>query len=404
MRVAAALRWLPRILAVVSLLAIGSGEVRAESGVTADFRRLLEFVCGGDPSSCLDRKPALSDSDIDELGAELARLVANSEYRDQIDESVRIEADLLRLCAEDEARCRVWVEKLARSGAIDADVDGVLDGLDACPGTSTPVGRAQSILLAQQVALTEVREELIELRVLLIEAANGTLGSAERYRLGETAVGFFYELVSIGNKKVDGRHLFGGQRDALPPFALSGTFGPDAPPLVTYQGDIRPLRLPVGRSGEAVPISIPGARLFLADFDGDGSFPDDRGIDLFELLIEAQDALHANDVERIFTILSIVDEAIGGQIAEAQRQNGATYAAIRRSFPRRELTDVDPSGCTQEQFCRSAGVARPHDAEVCSASDFLNDEPLLIAPRDCRVERVRGADLRCVPWRTTRQP
>ena len=217
MRAGTSRRRLRSILSIAFLLVIGSDDARAESDVTADFRGLREFVCGDDPSRCLDREPPLSGSDIDELGAELARLVAISEARDQIDESDRVEGELLRLCAEDEARCRVWVEKLARSGAVDFDLDGVLDGLDACPGTSTQVGRAQAILLAQQVALAEVREEIVLLRVLLIEAANGTLGSAERYRLGETAVDYFYELVSIANKKVDRRYLFGGQRDDLLP-------------------------------------------------------------------------------------------------------------------------------------------------------------------------------------------
>ncbi len=349
MRTGASLRRFQAMLAFASLLAIGPDEARAESDDTAEFRGLLEFVCGNDPATCW-----------------------------------------------------VWIEKLARSGAVDADLDGVLDGFDVCPGTSTPVGRAQAILLAQQIALTEVREELIMLRNLLIVAANGTLGSAERYRLGETVVGLFYELVSIGNKKVDGRYLFGGQRDDVPPFVLSGTFGPEAHPWVTYQGDALPLRLPVGRSGERVAISIPGARLFFGDLDGDGSFPDDYGIDLFDPLIEAQDALHSNDVERVLLTLAIVDEAIGGQIGEAQRQNNASYAAIRRSFPRRALTGVDPSGCEQAQFCASVEVARPYDDEICAASDFLNDEPLLREPRDCRVQRGRGADVRCAPWRPTR--
>lgn len=394
-------RWAVLVLALP--FGIGPDAARAESDSTASFRSLLEFVCGASPDRCLDRQPPLSASDIEDLGSELSRLVAAFETRDQIDESERVESDLIRLCGEDEARCWVWIEKLARAGSIDADRDGVLDGFDACPGTSTAVARAESILLAQQIALTEVRELLIALRMLLIEAANGTLGSAERHRLGETAEGLFYDLVAVANKKVDGRYLFGGQRDDLPPFVLSGEFETDTHPSVSYQGDARPLRLPVGRSGEMLPISIPGAGLFFADFDGDGSFPDDLGIDLFDLFFGARDALHANDLERIYLTLSVVDEAIGGQVAEAQRQNGATHAAVRRTFPRRELTGVDPAGCGQEQFCASLGIERWNAAAVCSASDFLNDEPLLEEPRDCRVERVRGTGLRCVPWRPIRR-
>lgn len=393
------LRWLPTLV-VVFVVAAEPSYVRAQLDPVAELQGLLDFVCGVDPDRCLDREPPLSEEDIAVLGAELARLLALAEAEDSdpVDESIRFEAELLQRCDRDAAQCWVWIQKLARAGLFDADLDGVFDEVDLCPGSPTPSARARSILLAQQRALNELRDVLGAVRLALLHGANGTLGSAERHGLARTVESLFFELVSIANERVDARFLFGGERDDRVPFAVSGAFDTDGSPTVAYQGSPRPGSLPVGRSGEPRPITIPGSRLFLADRDGDGRFPDAPGADLFAVLVGAWEALRGEDVEGMLVGLQVVDEAISFQIADEVRSNGDTYAALRRSFARRELANVDATGCSQEQFCASVSSAKPFDGRLCEASDYLNDEPLANLPRDCRARRASRKGLRCEAW------
>lgn len=393
------LRWLPMLVVVLFVTAEPS-PVRAQLDPVAELRGLLDFVCGANRDRCLDRDPPLSEEDIAVLGSELARLLAlaEAEESDPVDESIRFEAELLQRCDRDAAQCWVWIQKLARAGPFDADLDGVFDDVDRCPGSPTPSARARSILLAQQRALNEVREVLLAVRLVLIQGANGTLGSAERHALARTVESLFFELVSIANERVDSRFLFGGERDDRVPFAVSGAFDADDSPTVAYQGRPRPGSLPVGRSGKSMPITIPGSRLFLADRDGDGRFPDAPGANLFAVLVGARGALRGEDVEGMLVGLQVVDEAIGFQLADEARSNDDTYAALRRSFIRRELANVDATGCSQEQFCASASSAKPYDVRLCEASDYLNDEPLANPPRDCRARRVSRQIVRCEAW------
>lgn len=380
-------------------LAAEPSGARAEFDSVAEIRGLLEFVCGTDPDRCLDRNPPLSAEDIATLGAELARLLALAEDQTPSDDPLRFEAELLRRCDRDAAQCWVWIQKIARAGSFDADLDGVFDDVDGCPGTDTPTARARSVLLAQQRALAEVRETAVALRVALILSANGTLGSLEREALARSIEALFSELVAIANERVDGRYLFGGEKDDRVPFAVSGQFEAEGSPTVIYQGGIRPWSLPVGRSGEPISIGFPGSRVFLADRDGDGRFPDDPGSDLFALLVGARHAVRDEDRQPTYVAIQAVDEAIGGQVADALRINGDTYAALLRSFPRRELANVDATGCNPSQFCAAVSISTPLDARACDRSDYLNDEPLAAQPRDCRARIAPGLGARCEPWR-----
>ncbi|MAG29602.1 MAG: hypothetical protein CL908_01760 [Deltaproteobacteria bacterium] len=377
-------------------LSLESGVARADFDHTGNYRWLLEFVCGDDPSRCLEREPPLSEIDIFDLGQELGRLVATSEYHDQIDETDLLEQDFLRLCTEDPARCWIWIQRLGRSGSIDSDFDGVLDGYDQCPGTPTPVSRARSILLSQQVAINEVHDNLIVARTSIIYGANGTLGPAERSALGASLEPLFLDLVSIANKQVEGRFVFGGAREDLPPFEISGTFDDETGPTVAYRGSSEPLRVNAGRSGEPVVVAIPGSSLFLGDFNVDGSYPDADGADLFDFLKETRHALRSNDLDLIRLGLRRFDEIVAYQIGPALHVNGDTFAAIQRLFPRTERSGVDASGCSQPQFCAAVRLESWADARACFASDYLNDEPLRRIPRDCRVHWRRNGDHRCV--------
>ena len=61
-------------------------------------------------------------------------------------------------------------------------------------------------------------------------------------------------------------------------------------------------------------------------------------------------------------------------------------------------TEVDDAGCSQQQFCKAIDATSHHGKRVCERSDWLNDEPLRVFPRDCTVDRGgRGqSDGRCM--------
>jgi len=63
-------------------------------------------------------------------------------------------------------------------------------------------------------------------------------------------------------------------------------------------------------------------------------------------------------------------------------------------------TEVDQSGCSQEQFCASIDATTPLGKRTCKKSDWGNDAPLMrLADRDCTIDKGgSGAeDDRCIP-------
>lgn len=381
------------------LLVLSAGPSRAQVPMdhTANYRYVLATLCGGGEwLDCLDREPPLTEIDIADLGAELGRFVALSEFYDQIDRNDLLEADFLRLCEEDPARCWTWIKRLARSGSLDSDLDGVLDGFDRCPGTETLLARAQAILLTQRLAMIEMRDNLAAVRTLLIQGANGTLGSAERDSMGRSIEPLFFDLFSIANQVVDGRFVFGGASGDRPPFEMSGRFDDATGPIVTYRGSTEPLVLSAGRSGEPIVVATPGGPLFLGDLDLDGSFPDPGEGDVFAFLKEVRAAFLADDLDRIRAALQRLDELISGQHYSELRINSDTYAITKRFYPSAESSEVDPAGCSQAQFCAAVPVETADDARACFASDYLNDEPTSRSPGDCRVRRGKKGGGLCV--------
>ena len=388
------------LLAATLLALVPSSAVAQGLDHTSEYRAILRFLCGeAGYTGCFERTSERSPNELADFGAELERLIALSEFEDELDDIDRFEREFERLCAEDPARCWVWIQRLARSGSVDADRDGVLDGQDACVGTSTPVARAQALLLAQQVAIQEAIDTLVRARLLLIQAANFTLGSAERVTMSGQFEPLFFDLLSVANKQVEGRFLFAGEADRKRPFSVLGDFE-DGGPQVEYLGSGNPFALPAGRSGELIDVLVPGDRIFLAPLDlqpilypfGLGGEPPEN---LFELLAALRFDLRDDGVEGAVRGLTWIDEAIAF-VARFAWDNSETFATLDRHFPSTARSEVDASGCSQAQFCAAIPVKDRRSARICRASDFRNDEPLLRRPGDCRPRRSSENDWHCV--------
>lgn len=187
---------------IVATVLILTPQLTAEAQLnhTANYRGFGRFFCGSEwvenTLNCDLTAEPRNENDLADLVQEFARLTVLSASEDEIEEADLIETGFFRLCEENPARCLGWVADFARTGSLDGDIDGVLDGADACPDTSTAISQAQAILFSQEVALLEVEQVLRQVRERLIRAANGTLGDAERVSIGESLVPLYHELVS----------------------------------------------------------------------------------------------------------------------------------------------------------------------------------------------------------------
>ncbi|MFK7895144.1 MAG: hypothetical protein AB8G23_04865 [Myxococcota bacterium] len=387
-----------------AFLVLFSSSASAQLDHTSIYRGFGRYLCGPDwdetSYQCDERSESISENDLVDLAAEFARLTFLSAAEDEIEEADLIERGFFRLCEENPARCLGWIADFSRTGSIDSDIDGVLDSADACPGTSTAIGEAQSILLAQEVALLEVEQSLRAVFELLIQAANGTLGSSIRASIGESMIPIFEELLLVANKKAEGRYVLGGANSRRAPFTRSGSFEDPEGPVVVYQGSEEPLVLPIGPSGEALPVTVDARALILGDLDQDGRYPDSPGVDLFEFIKRARNDLLTNDEYAVRERLTELIEANAAQLSSVSAENQRRFATTKRSYPSRELSQVDAAGCSQAQFCSSISVVGKKGRSLCIASDYLNDEPLRRAPRDCRVKKLKRGPAQCVEART----
>lgn len=380
------------VLALVMLLG-GAPSAAIELDRTEVLRAIQRMFCGPDHDRC-DRITTLSPVELRDLGDELARCVAQSEFLDSLSPDERLFRSLERFCEDEPLRCAHWALGFARSGAIDADLDGVIDPADRCPATDALAGRARRLVLAQGFAIEAVFDVLVAVRLRLIEGVNGTLSAQERSQLGRQIEFDLFDLVDVANATENGRFLFAGSREDVAPFALEGEFGPGAVPAIHYLGDDERLVWPVGPDGAPRALTIPGSSLFLGQPVAgvlDGRFP----FDLFALVLDVWAHLMANDLYALRWDLAGLDEAIGFQVFPLRNANAALYASLLRTFPEPELAPVDASGCSAAQFCAAVPVGGPRGVARCLASDFRNDEPLARYPGDCWLQKDAEGISRC---------
>ncbi len=148
------------------------------------------------------------------------------------------------------------------------------------------LSNGRSHLEATDSLLTQIEEVVIQSRVLVTQAGNGSLGPDDRAILGEQADALVREALDLGNQRFAGVHLLGGVRSLEKPFVARTD---RAGAIVGISSQVENDTPIVRQVGEDVFLSI---RVPASDVFGEGQ-------ELFARLIELRDALRDDDRESL---------------------------------------------------------------------------------------------------------
>lgn len=139
---------------------------------------------------------------------------------------------------------------------------------DALTGITRDRGNIDTLrrrLGVEESALDQVTDTLQRVRELTVQGANATQTAASRRQIALELTARLDELVALANSTDgDGRFLFGGSRDADPPFVRGAG-------AVSYHGDDASRHLQVGGQRQLAD-GDPGSELFLRIPNGNGRF------------------------------------------------------------------------------------------------------------------------------------
>lgn len=180
-----------------------------------------------------------------------------------------------------------------RLGAIQAATAAAADELNAADG-----------------ALDGVTNALTRARELAVQLANDTYSAADRAAGGQEVAGLFTQVVSDLNLRFGNRYLFGGARDASPPFDAAGTYSGSAGAAAARQVEIAP--------GVYQDASV---RADVAILGAGG------GTNVLDALRALQQALDAGDGAAVQRSLDGIDAALR-QVAATRAEVGTNADAL----------------------------------------------------------------------------
>ena len=164
----------------------------------------------------------------------------------------------------------------------------------------------------------QVGSALVRAKELSIQAANDSLGAAERAAMALEVRSLRDGALGVANEQaVDGEYLLAGTQGETVPFDAFGTF----------QGDAIQRQAEISNTGRLVSI-LPGERLTAAN-----------GVDVFTELENFAVALEANDVPGIQVVIGALDQAIE-QTSRARTEIGAIVNSLSLAESARQDLDL----------------------------------------------------------------
>jgi len=149
----------------------------------------------------------------------------------------------------------------------------------------------KSWLTASESALSNVQNQISDVKVLCVQMATATTSSEARASAAETVQNTLEEIVSLANTELNGRYIFAGSKTDSAPFSQGGAYSGDSNPFTISIG--RNSTLQVGSDGEAV-------------FGTTGS-----ANDIFKTLTDLKTALTNDDVSGIQGAMTRLDTHFG---------------------------------------------------------------------------------------------
>jgi flagellar hook-associated protein 3 FlgL len=211
------------------------------------------------------------------------------------------------------ARATLLKLRLENNQQLVSSVDQAIDWIDA-----------------SESGLSTVQRILSDARLVVLQGANATQSPESRTALGQRLNQLLDELASTSSLSYAGDHLYSGERFDVPPY----TFTRDADGLITGVVAETNINGRVERLVDQnfrVEVNAPPASVFGVD--------DPTRVDVFQVLIDARDALFADDGDAAAALVEDLQDA-EDQVTAAIAALGATTVQLdgmRDRLDRREL-------------------------------------------------------------------
>jgi flagellar hook-associated protein 3 FlgL len=187
------------------------------------------------------------------------------------------------------------------------DLNGLLeDGEQYAKNIST----GTTYLSSMESALSGMGDSLVRVKELALGAANGTLGAEQRQSVKREVVQLKEQLITLGNSQINGRYVFSGFRNDVPPFDTNGA----------YSGGDGDLRVQIDRTN-TVSVNYTGDKIL----NGAGG-----GTDVIATLDTLITSLENNDTAGIQGTLSNIDKSVD-QLLTARSDIGARMNRLERA-------------------------------------------------------------------------
>jgi len=190
-------------------------------------------------------------------------------------------------CTQEMNKANEIVSTGKRINKLSDDPVGLTQALNARSAISNieqmqrNISLGNSWLASSESALTQVEDIISDTKVLCIQMANATIGSAERLSAAGTVQNMLDEIISLANTNVAGSYIFSGSKTDTTPFSDNGT----------YNGNSNAFTVKIGKDATVEVGS-----------DGDAVFGD-----IFTTMADLKTALITNDVGGIQDAMSNLD-------------------------------------------------------------------------------------------------
>ncbi len=228
------------------------------------------------------------------------------------------------------------------------------------------INSALPFLERTETVLADVEEVVGRAKELALAMANDSNSGQERSLAAVEIRQIFLHLLSLANTKVENRYLFGGFKNGAAPFAEGGG-------AVTYSGDSGEIAIQLDSSA-TLTLNLVGSKVF----QGVGVT---GGVDLFDVFLDLETALQANDVtgpDGINTQIGRLDAAldqilsfraeVGARLNTARTaQEGLAVMKIQSTSLRSKLEDAD----VLQIYSDFARLRHAFEAALQSASQVI---------------------------------
>ncbi len=215
---------------------------------------------------------------------------------------------------------------------------------------------AKSFLEFSDQSLGELTDMLVRAKELAIYQANDAGANEKSRRVTAAEIDqIFNQTVSVGNRKLGDRFIFGGFVTTSPPFTSDGE----------YSGDEGEMLINTDKS-QYMAMNIPGNKVFFGEgLQTPTGKPQEEGqsegLNIFQAVRGLSIALETNDKAGVQDSLEDLDSAIS-QVVTARAQVGSRVTALNNLFESLQKSKVDDQ----------VAISQQQDADVFQVVSDIN--------------------------------